>query len=133
MTYSRSAELVKIRSEVCEPCFLRWRKCRFKIPTKEFCVSRFMHSSIYQDHVELVVILQNSDVLQRISINQYQICEIARLDLAQLVFSHEKLRNTCGSSDDRLHWCELEQLHEMLQITGIGAVGCPCKSVITPW
>lgn len=90
-----------------------------------------MNPAIETDDVETVMVLENSDVFQRVAINQYAVGVIAFLDLAELVASHHECCDASCCCYNRLMLGESKQPVEMFEISGICSVRCPRKSVVT--
>ena len=63
----------------------------------------FMNPPIDHDHAELVVILQYSNVFQRIAIDQNAVSVEAWLYLAKLILLQKKLRYSGCGRNDRFH------------------------------
>lgn len=91
---------------------------------------RLMHSPINNHNIQLVMILQHSDILQRVPIYQYTVPVEPLLDFAQLVLAHHELGDTCCRGDERLHGREAEELDEVVEITSVGAVGGPGEAIV---
>ena len=75
--------------------------------------------SAFHDRDDALLILQDADVLQRISVQHQQVSKEAWLDLPGLVFHAHQLRSLACGRNDRLHRREAEQFHEMLEILGV--------------
>lgn len=73
------------------------------------------------------MLLQNSDIFQRISVNQDAIRTAFRLDKSKLVFTHEH-RNACSSCNDGFYRRDVEQVD---RIAGECSAGRPSKAAIT--
>lgn len=90
-----------------------------------------MNSTIDDNNIELVVILQDRDVLQGIAVYKDAVGIVSRLNLPKLVAPHQECSNSSGRGDDTLVRGETEQVDEMFKITRIGSVRRPRKAVVT--
>jgi len=92
--------------------------------------SSFVYPSIDDNDTQLVMILQNSDVLKWVSIDQDAVSIKSFLNSTQFVFSHEKLGNSGCGCNYGFHGCETEQLDKVFEIPSICPMGRPCKSIV---
>jgi hypothetical protein len=60
--------------------------------------------------VQLVVVLQDRDVGERVTVDEQQVGQVAGLNLAQLVGLQHDLPAECGGGQDGFHGGEAEQL-----------------------
>ena len=91
-----------------------------------------MNSPIDHDHIEAVMVLENSNILQWISIHQDAVSVVAWLDFTEFMLLHKKFGNTSCGRNNGLHWSVLEQFREVLQVSGICSMRRPGKTVVTP-
>lgn len=91
-----------------------------------------MNSPIDHDNIEAVMVLENSNILQWISIYQDAVSVVAWLDFTKFMLLHEKFGNASSGRNYGLHWSVLEQFHEVLQVSGVGSMRRPGKTVVTP-
>lgn len=94
---------------------------------------RLVYPPVDHNDIQLVVVLQDRDVLQRVAVNEDAVPVEALLDLAQLLVAHEELGNACRRCDERLHGRESQQLDEVVEIARVRSVGRPCKSIVASW
>ena len=86
--------------------------------------------AVLHDVVQAVVVLEDGDVGERVAVDEQQVGEVARLHLPQLVGPQHDLPAQRGGGEDRLHGGEAEQLDEVLQVAGVGAVRGPGEPVV---
>ena len=91
-----------------------------------------MNSPIDHDQIEAVMVLENSNIFQWISIHQYAVSVVAWLDFTEFMLLHEKFGNTSSGRNDGLHWSVFAQFHEVLQVSRVGSMRRPGKTVVTP-
>ena len=90
-----------------------------------------MNSPIDHNHIEAVMVLENSNILQWISIHQDAVSVVVWLDFTEFMLLHEKFGNASSGGNDGLHWSVLEQFHEVLQVSGVSSMRRPGKTVVT--
>lgn len=76
------------------------------------------------------MVLQDRDIFKWIAIDEDTVCIEAFLDLAQLMLLHEEFGHASRGGDDGFHGREAEQLHEMLQVSGVRPMRSPRESVV---
>lgn len=89
-----------------------------------------MHPPIDHNHIQLIMVLQHANILQRIAIDKNTVRIIPGLDLAQLVLAHEQLRDARGGGDDALVRREAEIGVEVLEVAGVCAVRGPGEAEV---
>jgi len=89
-----------------------------------------VHAAVDQDDVELRMVLQDLDVGERVAVDDDAVRVVARFDLAELVLAHEQLGHAGRRGDDALVRGEAEQLLEVGEVAGVGAVGGPGEAVV---
>lgn len=72
-----------------------------------------MHPPIDGNDVQLIVILQDGDVVQRVPINQNAVRVVPRLYLAKFVVAHQEGGDASGCGNDALVGGEPKELDKM--------------------
>src|SRR5215470_3490835 len=111
------------------PCSSRSRLLRRHPGRLTLALPVLVEAAVLHDGEQPVAILQNAHVAQRIAVDQQDVGEEARLDLAQLLFHHHDGSALPRRGDDRLHRREAQQLDEMLEVAGVAADRVPGEAV----
>jgi hypothetical protein len=91
----------------------------------------FMNSAVYNDDIELVMLLQNFNTLKWIAIHKDAVGVIAWRDLAKLFRSHEQFRNANGGGNNGFVRSEAKEILEVCEIASISAVGRPGEAYVS--
>ena len=96
-----------------------------------FFPARLVHPPIDDNHIELVVVLQDLNLLERVPVDQDAVRVVARLDLAKLVGAHEEFGDAGSCGDDGFVGGEAEELGKVLEVACVGTMGCPGEAIVT--
>ena len=86
--------------------------------------------AVLHDRVDLVVVLQDGDVGERVAVDENEVGEEAGLDLAEVVGPEHDLAAELGGREDGLHRREPEPLDEVLEVAGVRPVRGPGEAVV---
>ena len=89
-----------------------------------------MNSPVYHNDIELIVVLQDFNVLERITIHKDTVGVIAWRNLTELFRAHEQFRNTNGRSNYGFMRSEAEEILEVCEIASVSAVGRPGETCV---
>ena len=77
-----------------------------------------VHTSIDHDNVQLAMILQYGNVVDRVAVHKDQVRVVACLDLTHLIGAEHQFRDPVGCRDDGLVRGEAHQVLEVGEIAG---------------
>lgn len=101
----------------------RWRKV--------FIPSCLMDAAVDKNDVQLRVVLEDFDLLERITVHKDTVSIIAGLDMPEFVLPHEELSDAGGGSNDGFVGCEAEEVLEVREVARVGAMRSPSVAVVT--
>lgn len=85
---------------------------------------------IDDNDVEPAMFLQNTNVLERITIYKNAVCKVSWPNSAQFMTPHEECSYAGGRSNDAFMRRKSEKVDEVLQISSIRAMWCPRKAIV---
>src|SRR5687767_5479897 len=90
-----------------------------------------MENAVFHYSPNALPILQNPDIGQWIAVDQDHVGQIAFFDFSQLIRPTHDRATQRGGRENRLHRRKAEEIDEILQIFGVGAVRRPGETVIS--